>query len=123
MAGYLVDFFEARPAPESVKQFFDAPQDRSATGLNPNTKLGLPRMVMTATFDANNSPPTNPTQHTLYVAPTETGGFCYLWTDYGGGCADAEDASAATTNPAARPFGVEWLAGGLRDLHGWLRSR
>jgi hypothetical protein len=109
--GTVVDFFTARPAPESVKQFFDAHKTALPHGLNPDTKLGQPRMVMTATFDANNSPPTNPTQHTLYLAPTETGGFCYLWTDYGGGCADAEDASAATTNPGARPFGVEWLAG------------
>jgi hypothetical protein len=107
----VVDFFKARPAPESVKQFFDAHETAVPHGLNPNTKLGQPREVMTATFDANNSPPTNPTQHTLYVAPTETGGFCYLWTDYGGSCADAEDASAATTNPGTRPFGVEWLAG------------
>jgi hypothetical protein len=110
-AGTVVDFFKARPAPESVKQFFDAHKTVLPRGLNPNTKLGRPRMVMTATFDANNSAPTNPAQHTLYVAPTETGGFCYLWTDYGGSCADAEDASAATTNPGARPLGVEWLAG------------
>ena len=66
---------------------------------------------MTATFDANNSPPTNPTEHTLYVAPRTAGGFCFLWTDYGGGCADPEDAAAATTDPEARPLGVEWLAG------------
>jgi hypothetical protein len=109
--GTVVDFFKAQPAPESVKQFFDAHNTALPHGLNPNTKLGQPREVMTATFDAYNSPPTNPTLHTLYVAPTETGGFCYLWTDYGGSCADAENASAATTNPGARPLGVEWLAG------------
>ena len=109
--GTVVDFLKARPAPESINQFFDAHNAALPRGLNPNTKLGQPREVMTATFDAYNSPPTNPTLHTLYVAPTETGGFCYLWTDYGGGCADAENAAAATTDPGARPLGVEWLAG------------
>jgi hypothetical protein len=121
--GAVVDFFKAQPAPESVKQFFAAHNTALPHGLNPNTTLGQPREVMTATFDAYNSPPTNPTLHTLYVAPTETGGFCYLWTDYGGGCADAENASAGTTNPPARPLGVEWLAGDYATFtDGYVRS-
>ena len=121
--GTVVNFFKAQPAPESVKQFFAAHNTAMPHGLNPNTTLGQPREVMTASFDAYNSPPTNPTEHTLYVAPTETGGFCYLWTDYGGGCADPEDASAATTNPGARPFGVEWLTGDYATFtDGYVRS-
>jgi hypothetical protein len=107
----------------SVKQFFSAHKTALPHGLNPNTLLGEPREVMTATFDANNLPATNPTQHTLYVAPRESGGFCFLWTDYGGGCADAESASAATTDPAARQLGVEWLANNYAGFtDGWVRG-
>jgi hypothetical protein len=121
--GTVVDFFKARPAPESVKQFFQAHNTAMPQGLNPNTTVGQPREVMTASFDAYKSPPTNPTVHTLYVAPTETGGFCYLWTDYGGGCADPENAAAATTNPAARPLGVDWLTGDYATFtDGYVRS-
>jgi hypothetical protein len=121
--GTVVDFFKARPAPESVSAFFRTHNAELPRGVSPQAKLGRPREVMTATFDANNLPATDPTVHTLYVASTAAGGFCYLWTDYGGGCVDAEDASTATTNPAARPLGVEWLAqdyAGFAD--GWARS-
>lgn len=121
--GSVVDFFQARPAPQSVRAFFRDHKTALPQGLNPATKLGEPREVMTATFDAENLPAKNPTLHTLYVAPRQGGGFCYLWTEYGGGCADAEDASAAKTDPAARPLGVEWLANdyaGFTD--GWARG-
>lgn len=109
--GTFVDFFKARPAPESVKAFFHTHDVAPPNGVSPNATVGQPREVMTASFDANNSPPTNPTEHTLYVAARTDGGFCFLWTDYGGSCAEPEDAAAATTDPEARPIGVEWLAG------------
>jgi hypothetical protein len=119
----FVDFFEAPPAPQSVRAFFRAHDVALPHGVSPATKLGQPREIMSATFDANNLPPTHPTLHTLYVAPREDGGFCYLWTDYGGGCADPEDAGQATTNPAARPLGVEWLANDYAGfVDGWVRS-
>jgi hypothetical protein len=121
--GTVVDFFKARPAPESVRAFFRDHKTALPQGLNPDTKLGQPREVMTATFDGDNLPAKNPTLHTLYVAPRQSGGFCYLWTDYGGGCADAEDAAAAKTDPGARTLGVEWLANdyaGFTD--GWARG-
>ncbi len=109
--GAFVDFFKARPAPESVEAFFRAHDAALPHGVSPNATVGQAREVMTASFDANNAAPTNPTEHTLYVAARTDGGFCFLWTDYGGGCADPEDAAAATTDPGARPLGVEWLAG------------
>jgi hypothetical protein len=118
-----VDFFKARPAPESVKQFFETHKTVMPRGLSPNTKLGQPREVMTATFDTNNLPATNPVEHTLYVAPRESSGFCFLWTDYGGGCADSENASTATTDPAARPLGAEWLQNNYAGFaDGWVRG-
>jgi hypothetical protein len=78
---------------------------------------------MTATFDANHLPAEKPTLHTLYVAPREDGGFCYLWTDYGGSCADPEDAGKATTHPGARPLGLEWLENDYAGfVDGWVRT-
>jgi hypothetical protein len=121
--GAFVDFFKARPAPESVEALFRAHDVALPHGISPHATVGQARQVMTASFDANNSPPTNPTEHTLYVAARTDGGFCFLWTDYGGGCADPEDAAAATTDPGARPLGVEWLAGDYATfIDGYVRG-
>lgn len=119
----VIDFFQAPPAPQSVKTFFDAHHLGMPGGVSPETKLGQPREIMTATFDANHLPPQNPTLHTLYVALRQGGGFCYLWTDLGGSCADAEDASRARTDPAARPLGLAWLEDDYAGfVDGWVRT-
>ena len=121
--GAVVEFFKAPPAPESVKAFFVSHNAAFPSGLNPDTKLGEPREIMTATFDANNLPAENPTLHTLYVAPRDGGGFCFIWTDLGGSCADAENAAQAKTDPAARPVGLDWLENDYAGLvDGWIRS-
>lgn len=121
--GRVVDFFKAPPAPQSVKAFFGAHHLGIPGGVSPQTKLGQPREIMTATFDANNLPPQNATLHTLYVAPRTGGGFCYLWTDYGGSCADPQDAAQATTKPAARPMGLSWLEHDyVGFVDGWARG-
>lgn len=121
--GRIVDFFQAPPAPQSVQAFFGAHHLATPGRVSPWAKLGRGREVMTATFDADNLPPTHPTLHTLYVAPREDGGFCYLWTEYGGSCADPEDAGKATTDPVARPLGVSWLENDYAGfLDGWVRN-
>jgi hypothetical protein len=119
----FVDFFKAPAAPESVGHFFSAFKTAVPHGVSPDTKLGQPREIMAAIFDADNLPPTHPILHTLYVAPRADGGFCYVWTDFGGGCADPEVAAKSTTDPAARPLGLDWLENdyvGLVD--GWVRT-
>jgi hypothetical protein len=119
----VVDFFKAPPAPQSVNAFFGAYNLAIPGGVSPATKLGHAREIMTATFDANHLTPTQPTLHTLYVAPREDGGFCYLWTDFGGSCADPEDAAKATTHPAARALGLEWLENDYAGfVTGWVRT-
>lgn len=119
----VVDFFQAPPAPQSVKTFFDRYDTAVPGRVNPQAKLGQARKIMTATFDANHLPPEKPVLHTLYVAPKEGGGFCYLWTGFGGSCADPEDASRGTTDPAARPLGLDWLEDDFAGfLDGWVRS-
>ena len=121
--GRVVDFFKAPPAPQSVKQFFGAHNAAIPSGVDPMANVGQPRKIMTATFDANHLPPTHPTLHTLYVAPRTGGGFCYLWTDYGGGCADPEDPAKARTDPAARPVGLSWLENDyVGFVDGWVRG-
>jgi hypothetical protein len=121
--GAVVDFFNAPRAPESVRTFFAAHHTAIPGGVSPYTKLGEAHEVMTATFDADNLPAKNPTVHTLYVAPRDGGGFCYLWTEYGGGCADPESAAKAETDPAARALGVEWLEKDYAGfVDGWVRA-
>ena len=123
LPGRVVDFFQAPPAPQSVKSFFAAHNAALPSGVDPMANVGEPRKIMTATFDANHLPPTHPTVHTLYVAPRTSGGFCYLWTDYGGGCADAANAAKGKTVPAARLLGIAWLENDYAGfVDGWVRG-
>jgi len=113
--GAVIDFFHAPPAPQSVAQFFDTFNVAAPRNMSPGATVGQAREVMTATFDADHAPTANPVEHTLYVAPRTDGGFCYIWTDYGGSCADPLDAPVSTTpgphGPGPQPFGVSWLEG------------
>jgi hypothetical protein len=119
----VVDFFKAPSAPQSVQNFFRAYNVAVPAGVSPSATIGQAREVMTASFDANNVPPDHPTVHTLYVAPKADGGFCFLWTDYGGTCADRESATEAKTDAAARPLGIEWLGNDYAGfVDGWIRT-
>jgi hypothetical protein len=119
----VVDFFQAPPAPQSVKTFFGAYRVPVPGRVSPQAKLGQARKIMTATFDANHLPPEKPLPHTLYVAARQGGGFCFLWTNYGGSCADPEEPSRATTDPASRPLGLEWLEDDFAGfVDGWVRT-
>lgn len=121
--GAVVDFFGAPRAPQSVSAFFASFHVGRPGGVSPGTKLGPARKIMSATFDADHLPPRQPTLHTLYVAPRTDGGFCYLWTEYGGSCADTENAAEAKTEPGARPLGVEWLENDyVGFVDGWVRT-
>lgn len=121
--GQVVDFFKAPPAPESVKAFFGAHDAALPSGVDPMATVGQPRKITTAIFDADHLPPKHATLHTLYVAPRKGGGFCYLWTGYGGGCADPEDPARARTNPAARSVGLSDLENDyVGFVDGWMRG-
>ena len=119
----FVDFFSSPAAPENVKNFFGGQNVAAPSGMSPEAISGEAREITTATFDANSIHSDNPTLHTLYVAPRQGGGFCFLWTEYSGGCADKESAAMATTDPAARQLGVDWLANDYAILvSGWVRN-
>jgi hypothetical protein len=120
----FVDFFSSPPAPAHVKNFFGSENVAAPSGMSPEALPGQARKITSATFDANHVHTTNPTLHTLYVAPRKGGGFCYLWTNYSGGCADAQGTPAyARTHPAARPLGIDWLANDYPVVvSGWVRT-
>lgn len=123
LPGRVVDFFKAPPAPESVRAFFHTHDAALPRGVDPMARLGRPRKIMTATFDADHLPPTHPTAHTLYVATRPDGGFCFIWTADGGSCADPLDAAKARIDPASRPTGLEWLENDYAGfVTGWLRG-
>jgi hypothetical protein len=110
----FVDFLTSPPAPGNVENFFGAENVSVPSGMSPQAIPDQARKITTATFDANHVPPGHPTVHTLYVAPRKGGGFCYLWTDYSGGCADAR---------STRPVGVDWLENDYAVLaSGWVRT-
>jgi hypothetical protein len=125
LPGRVVDFFEAPTAPQSVKAFFGGHNAALPSGVRPDTKLGQPRKIMTATFDAGHLSPTHPSLHKLYVAPRTGGGFCYIWTRFGGSCADPLNPAKARTDPAARAVGLQWLVddnGLVSFVTGWVRG-
>ena len=125
LPGRVVDFFKAPPAPQSVQKFFSAHNAAVPGGVNPLAGLGQAHKILTATFDAKHLSPTQPTLHTLYVAPRKDGGFCYLWTGFGGSCADPLNPARARTHGGARPTGLEWLGddnGIVSFLTGWVRG-
>jgi len=110
----FVDFFTSSPAPAHVKNWFGQKNVTAPSGMSPEAIPGQARKITTATFDANHAHPVHPTVHTLYIAPRKKGGFCFLWTDYSGGCADAT---------GTRLMGVDWLESDYALLaSGWVRT-
>ncbi len=120
----FVDFFSSPPAPTQVKNFFGSQNVAAPSGMSPEAIPGQARRITSATFDANHVHSTHPTLHTLYIAPRKGGGFCYLWTNYSGGCADPKSTAAyARTHPAARPLGIDWLGNDYPVVvSGWVRT-
>lgn len=119
----FIDFFRSPSAPESVKISFGAQNVVAPIGMNPEAIPGEAREITSATFDATGIHPDNPTVHTLYVAPTKSGGFCYEWSHSGGGCAPAK---STATNPAMQamgPLGIGWMGNDYPlMLSGWVRT-
>jgi hypothetical protein len=105
----VIDFFTSPSAPEKVKISFGAQNVAAPVGMSPEAIPGEAREITSASFDATGLHPENPTVHTLYVAPTKGGSFCYEWTQFIGGCAPAK---GAPTNPATKAMGpleIAWM--------------
>jgi hypothetical protein len=100
--GFLKDsilpFFGLESAPRTMQLQFSSLSLGAPAGMDPQAIGDQTRKVETASLSG--------TDHTLWVAPTEAGGFCYLWTPGYGGC-DAEGTVALDAiGPALVPSGV-----------------
>jgi hypothetical protein len=77
----FVDFFSSPPAPTHVKNWFGAVNAKAPPGMSPLAISGQTRKITTARFNAG-ARGARPRLHTLYVAPTKGGGFCFQWTRF-----------------------------------------
>ena len=74
----FLPFLEAEKAPEQVQLDFARLQAGAPEGMDPRAITSETRKIFVSTFEGS--------QHTLWVAPTSGGGFCYEWTPAFGGC-------------------------------------
>src|SRR5919106_2908130 len=90
----VLDFWQAEKAPPRVVEDFDSLSVGAPPGMDPGAVAGEARKVTTTVL--NDGP------HTLWVAPTRSGGFCLTWTDGAGGC----------DKLGTVPLSVSWMAAG-----------
>ena len=92
----VLPFIGLEPAPKSVQLDFSSLATGAPAGMDPRALAEQARKVIAATFGGGS--------HTLWVAPTTGGGFCYEWTPGYGGCnadrASTLDAIGEATTPA-----------------------
>jgi hypothetical protein len=91
-------FFQAEKAPQSVQLDFAQLGVGAPPGMDPRAIAGETRKIESASFGGS--------QHTLWVAPTEKGGFCYLWTPGYGGCNASGAPELDAIGEMATPLGV-----------------
>jgi hypothetical protein len=86
----VIDFSSAKPAPARVVNDFDSLfKEGAPAGMDPRVVAGETRRL----GDIEG--------HTLWIAPTRKGGFCYVWSGASGGC----DASGTVR------LSVSWATG------------
>jgi hypothetical protein len=123
----FINFLSSPPAPAHVKNWFAAENVEAPPGMNPKAIPGRARKIASATFDVNHLHGNHPTVHTLYVAPSKGGGFCYLWTNADAGCLPTKAPSKTRAMRAMGPLGISWFsnhygAGYPLFVDGWVRS-
>lgn len=92
----LVDFISAEPAPENVKVNFADLNAGAPPGMAPGVVASKARGVLRRKLHGR--------QHTLWVAPTESGGFCaYLLGPRGGGGGGCTAAGVPLSSGAIQP--------------------
>jgi len=102
----VVDFGKARHAGLRQVNEFGSMQVAAPRGMAPGVLPHETRAITSLRIDGK--------VHTLYVAPTKKGGFCYEWSRLGGGCrANRHDRFASHVDPGG--FGG---AHGLTVLQG-----
>lgn len=91
-----LDFLRAKKAPDRVVKNFVSLTAGAPPGMDPGVIAGQARKVMTRDTSSGS--------HTLWVAPTKEGGFCYDWTAGTAGCEKLGTA----------PLSVTWSAKSFR---------
>ncbi|HVW90746.1 MAG TPA: hypothetical protein VHC01_14875, partial [Gaiellaceae bacterium] len=99
----VIDFGSAKPAGLKQVDEFGSMQVGAPRGMAPGVLPHEARRITSVRFDGK--------VHTLYVAPTKSGGYCYVWTDLGGGCRARHDrvANALGTGGEVGPNGLTVL--------------
>jgi hypothetical protein len=95
----IVDFWAAEPAPERVQLQFE--RMRTAFGTGPDPIPANAREVTAITLDGERLP--------LWVAPTETGGFCWSWHHVG--ACGADGVQLGLVSLQSDGGGPAWAAG------------
>jgi hypothetical protein len=105
----VVDFFSSPPAPTHIKKRFAAFNTvKAPPGMNPLAIPGQTRKITTARFNAGVRG-LRPRLHTLYVAPTKSGAYCFQWTGYIRGLCGGDGGPAATAPRWLRAYGPLWI--------------
>jgi hypothetical protein len=101
-----LDFWKAEKAPPRVVEDFDSLSEGAPAGMDPGAVSGEARKVTTVVLDDG--------PHTLWVAPTRSGGFCVNWTKAGGGCDKLGTIPLSVSWSARGPIRVG--SGGVPDV-------
>lgn len=79
----VIDFFGQESAPEAQELLFAELNQGAPPGMAPGVDAQAARSVLTRQLSDGQ-------QYTLWVAPTETGGFCMAYREVGPGCSSGE---------------------------------
>lgn len=84
----VIDFGSAQPAGSRQVDDFGSLEVTAPPGMAPGVLPHQARRITTVRYDGK--------PHTLYVAPTKSGGYCYDWSEGGGSCRSRNDRIADT---------------------------
>lgn len=76
-------FWSQPSAPQPVKVNFSTLNTAAPAGMNPQADVADTREVMKAVFGGKTQ--------TLYVSPAKNSGYCFMWSDFAGGCNTTPD--------------------------------
>ncbi|HSC49154.1 MAG TPA: hypothetical protein VLD16_02735 [Gaiellaceae bacterium] len=104
----VLPFFGAEKAPRPIVLDFASLSTGAPPGMDPGVIASETRKVGVWRFGGK--------RHTLFVAPTRAGGFCFEWTQAGGGC-DREGTVPVSQIGAMAPTQPQSSAAGVLRAH------
>jgi hypothetical protein len=105
----VVDFFSADPAPEPIRLDFAKMGARADLMIGPGHATHEARQVASFPVDGKLRP--------LWVAPMESGGFCYRWHTFGSCGRLPHQAEVVKLGMGGQmgPYGQNWIVGHISD--------